>query len=552
MKDNRFEQMWRDALENASENPPLHVWKHIDSKIAEDNNFDSIIASKFVAASEDVPSSVWNAIDSALENEKSFEEEFENVFASVSIAPPASLWDNIEAELKEEDERKPVIFLWSNKWIAGAIAAMLIALLSIPLLTNWFDKSTGSELSQVSNAASKKVAANIPQLNEKPNEIFQEELIGDSNNGELISKQSSTNSTPNALNALNSFSNNLSQNSNQQKVNVDQEINSQLPESTLFQNLVEKVQRVISSDEQLAFAEKKSYSKYGSSLTLKRKKLALPLSESEVELEKKDKSNSWLGFMSGLAPFDPNISITNFERQALVSAGNVPSSFFEYKSVVENTGSTNGNDAFEIPLSQPFNNIRTGSAINLGVDYGFKMAKNFSFQTGARYTRSSSFIQSNVYSYNPNTGNVSTFLESNYIAKENTNRNSTLISSAEDVKNAYQFLMIPVQLGYHVPVFNKIEISATGGISGDFLINNILDETPEAGSKLTPGNSAYKAFNLSGIGGLKVNYQVNENWDASIGANYQQALQSGVDASQNFSFRPKFFGVSYGINYKLN
>jgi hypothetical protein len=109
-----------------------------------------------------------------------------------------------------------------------------------------------------------------------------------------------------------------------------------------------------------------------------------------------------------------------------------------------------------------------------------------------------------------------------------------------------------MQMAIHVPVSQKLELALSSGVSADFLVNNVLDNIPEGGSKLTAKNSAYKAVNVSGIGSLKMNYMVGENWQVSVGSNVQQTLTSGVEKTQGFTFRPRYIGINTGINYRFN
>jgi len=90
------------------------------------------------------------------------------------------------------------------------------------------------------------------------------------------------------------------------------------------------------------------------------------------------------------------------------------------------------------------------------------------------------------------------------------------------------------------------------GVSGDMIINNVFDDLSERGSKLNASNSAYKAVNLSGLGGMKVNYWIHQNWQLSVGSNIQQTLTSGVKKTEGFSFKPRYLGINYGINYNFN
>jgi hypothetical protein len=112
--------------------------------------------------------------------------------------------------------------------------------------------------------------------------------------------------------------------------------------------------------------------------------------------------------------------------------------------------------------------------------------------------------------------------------------------------------MIPLNVGYHLPITQKLEASFMTGISGDFIINNVFDNLPESGSRLTASNSAYKPLNLSGIAGVNMNYMIRDNWQISVGSNLQQTLTSGVDKTEGFTFKPRYLGINYGINYRFN
>ena len=190
--------------------------------------------------------------------------------------------------------------------------------------------------------------------------------------------------------------------------------------------------------------------------------------------------------------------------------------------------------------------------MNFGLDYGKRIGKFFSLEGGLRYTAGQSVLASNVYSYNEYTGNVRSFLESYYIRQDNTVFDNTVISTRAYIDNDYKFFNIPVQLGFYIPVTKKMEAAVTAGFSGDFIINNVLDNIPEGGSKLTSRNSAYHAVNLSGIGGVKMNYMIRDNWQVSLGSNIQQTLTTGVDKSEGFTFKPRYIGLNTSINYRFN
>lgn len=515
MKDSAFEKLWRDALKGISLYPGGSIWSRIEEKLNEENKLEQAFEEKLGSLELPVPENIWTNVGAVI----SPEEHFKKVFSNAVITPRDVVWEGI-AEVLDKKDRKPV-FVWWYRAAAG-IAALL--LLTLPFLLPEKEKklSVKQDISQIPLSTSNERDKAEFGLNRNSNAV----QILTSDKKLVLQEEVETH-----LSDLNSTFIGTQNNTVEM---VAETGNPETAESSITQIAVKALEMI-------------GFNEYGTSLTVKRNKLPLPEPENE---EKNRFGETWLGFMSGLAPFDPNISITNFESQALVNAVGTPSSLFEYKNVAEGTNSAT--EVFQIPLSQPFNDIRTGSIMNLGADYGFMLTKNISFQTGLRYTRGSSFFRSNVYTLNDETGDVNSFLQSHYLQNNRSFNENTLISASSDIRNAYQFVTVPFQLGYHLPIFGRLTASLNGGLSADFLVNNILDDTPEGASKLTAKNSAYRAVNFSGIGNLRIHYEVSNGWNAMVGANVQHAMRSGVEASQNFSFKPRFFGINYGVTYSID
>ncbi|MFT5883587.1 MAG: hypothetical protein ACI9IP_000026 [Arcticibacterium sp.] len=505
-----FENQWREALRDAEENPPIDVWRNIETKLDQEFLAEAIIKNKLVTASE---------------------------------IPDSFVWDNIASAL--EEDRKPVFFVWFNKYSATGIAALLLLALSFSIFKSPFGGTAENKVS--------KASPNFEIPDSKISENKSEKYVSKSTDRgpeseKVFNKTANTaSSIKNQAHIFNSLSN-VSKNSKATTASYDnivrteKSVGSESSESSLVSSLAKTFTAMKS-------LVGKGFDPYGNSFVLKRNKLSYNTPDEYLGDNRNFIQRSWFGLISGISPFDPNFKISNFERAALVSASDVPVTSFEPNSVSTNPIQR---ETFAIPLSQPYNDVKAGNSINLGFNYGKRIKNRFSIGTGIRYMAGRSLVASNVYSYNERTGSVSTFLESYYIRGESSFTNNTVISSGGDIDNEYKFLMIPLNVGYHLPITQKLEASFITGVSGDFIINNVFDNLPEAGSKLTASNSAYKPLNLSGIAGVKMNYMVRDNWEISVGSNVQQTLTSGVDRAEGFTFKPRYLGINYGVNYRFN
>jgi hypothetical protein len=118
-------------------------------------------------------------------------------------------------------------------------------------------------------------------------------------------------------------------------------------------------------------------------------------------------------------------------------------------------------------------------------------------------------------------------------------------------KQLYNYFNVPVLLNYSIPLLKKLDIEALGGVSGDMFIFGNFDSQNSQSSKLTAANSTFNLLNISGMGGMRINYNINKSWEANLGSTYQQALISGVSSKQDLSFKPRTFGINYGVRFKM-
>ncbi len=299
------------------------------------------------------------------------------------------------------------------------------------------------------------------------------------------------------------------------------------------------------------------YQYLGSRYTLKRNKLVFDGEATDAPVVASNDSKFWLGVQSGVSPFDPNMKLGGLNTVALAqadafaTASNKPS-MGASPSVGDKEGS--------VMVSQPQNAIRAGVGINTGVAMGYKISKKWNFESGIRYLRGNSTLNSNTYSFQQN-GYVNTFF-ADYLMQNSANealkvangQANTVVADASQFGNRYEYLMIPMQVGYEIGLSTKVALNLLAGVSTDiFLQNTIINDNSIVQEKSTINTSSniYKPLNLSGLGGVRASYLISQHWQLNLGSSYQHSLFSGINNSTALQMRLKMFGLNYGLNYRF-
>ena len=515
MNKDSFENNWKRSLEEAEVNPPEKVWENISTHLDE------------------------MQIVAQLEN--------------ASFEPSARVWENIELAL-DKKERRPFIFWWNSKIAAGIAAALLLA--GSFALYNLLDDRNGTaanlnEKDDISAPSTKHSDVssmkdeNSDEGSSSKKSSAEEVINSEDQKGNIASTSRKVeNGIMGTINNPKAIDKSKTRGSNKTTDTVRPE-SEDLAAGTLDLEtpFLEK-----KSHKVLSFMKKLMYDPLGVSIITERKKLAFDYQPDDDSKGKEEKT-LWIGLNSGLAPFDPNFKVNGFEQAALSSASSGFSRTFNSLADVSNGQKE---EIFEIPLQQPYNSVKPGKAYNLGLSLEKQLTNRFSVKSGLRYLSGNSNIVSNVYSYNGRTGDLRTFWESHYISNgNNAFAENTVITKAENISNNYEFVMLPVQVAYQLPITRQLGASVSTGGSMDVMFRNVIDNISRKGSNLTPINSAYKLANFSGLAGMHLNYKIKDNWQLSLGAQMQQTITSGVDETQGFSFRPRYIGLDYSLNYRF-
>jgi hypothetical protein len=110
-------------------------------------------------------------------------------------------------------------------------------------------------------------------------------------------------------------------------------------------------------------------------------------------------------------------------------------------------------------------------------------------------------------------------------------------------------LSLPLQLAYEIPLLNKLNLEITGGVSADMFLQNTLQSEMTDVASLNARNSVFRTLGVSGLGGVRINYLLDEKWELIIGSAFQQALVSNFESGSSAQLRPQMLGINYGVNY---
>lgn len=511
------------------------------------------------------------------QDKHSFEEQWQGAFNDASIEPPNDLWQNIERELDKDKRRAGFFFFLSPRYVASGVAAMLLIVFGLGYLMNNSVGNSGTKVqrhkvgSELATKTQRHEGGNdIQKLATKaqrheegsdiPNQLKYNTEKNIDNNALIASNYKRVKSSKlpseifdktdnNTIIADNNFStNNTLSTDNQHVTTINTTID--LPSNSL----------AIAQARSIAFEveplQAKDMNPYNNRFVSNRRRIFYDYSDEPTEVIAKNESNTWMGINSGLSPFNSNLKINNFETtaktMALASGNN-----FNINSTNKGQGNIAMQDpdtkpaevAQELPNNQPINKFKTGRAIGFGFNLGKQLAKRWAIESGIKYLYGASTLTSNVYSLNNTSGGVNSFVE-NYLS--NTKSDNAVISVAEDIQSSYEYVSIPLQLNYQIPINKLFKIEFLGGFSSDFLMNNTFKSKNNSiqENKYTSGNSLYKTLNISGLGSIRVAYKLSEHWQTNLGLTAQQILTSGINSSST-SLKPRMIGLGYGVNYRF-
>lgn len=526
----------------------------------------------------------------ASENHNNFEEEWQKAFENASFSPPNDMWDRIERELDEKKRRPFLFFMRPSSMIAGMAASLILVLGGILFFNknlsekttdlaqnnttiNNLDKTT-KQIDFEKSSAKNTEKQDISSENKIPTTLSanaQNEVIALNNdvkpsNEVQYSSIKTAKKGPETLSSTNKTASKSFIEKPVLAAAYSGEVNNNSDKNTtqISDNQQNNIQQTAGFSKNLTADLKslkyKEYLYFGSRYTLKREKLVFDTEIEDAPIMASNDSKFWVGLQSGVSPFDPNMKLGGLnavafqQAETFALASNMPST----PSMGANPPLGSDKPAGNVVVSQPQNAIKAGVGINTGIAFGYKIAKKLNLESGIRYLRGNSTLQTNTYAFQQN-GYSNTFLADYLLQNSNSvttkiSSSNTVVADASQFGNRYEYLMIPMQLGYEIGITKNLGFNILAGVSADvFLQNTIINDNSFLQEKSVINNSSqiYKPLNISGLGGVRATYLISKHWQATLGSSYQQSLFSGINSSTALQMRIRLFGVNYGVNYRF-
>lgn len=124
-----------------------------------------------------------------------------------------------------------------------------------------------------------------------------------------------------------------------------------------------------------------------------------------------------------------------------------------------------------------------------------------------------------------------------------TNRYSA--SEQQAVSNDYQFVQVPVQVGYQLRPRKRLGLALIGG----FLTNIFVRNTIANQVVVTPADDIYRSLSVAASVGARFRYRPTQHWSASLAGLYQPTIGSSTSSSSPVRSQPTTTGMSFGVDY---
>lgn len=113
------------------------------------------------------------------------------------------------------------------------------------------------------------------------------------------------------------------------------------------------------------------------------------------------------------------------------------------------------------------------------------------------------------------------------------------------VSNDYQFVQVPVQVGYQLRPRKRLGLALIGG----FLTNIFVRNTVANQVIVTPADDIYRSLSLAASVGARFRYRPSQHWSASLAGLYQPTLGSTTSSDSPIRSQPTTTGMSFGVDY---
>ena len=280
-----------------------------------------------------------------------------------------------------------------------------------------------------------------------------------------------------------------------------------------------------------------------------------PITESAAPAAKVSRQRPWVSAGGSTVAFNSGLGL----RPAFSSGAN------QYAGV-------SGNVISGIANPSPMIESQVGRAVSMQANVGMPLGEHWSLETGVGYLSSQNNVQSPVRlgtasftSKSMASGNLYADLMARVTGSSLANADAMpanlAISQAYElrlanqvssydaavhqaVSNSYQFVQVPVQVGYEFRPRRKLGLALLTGMVSNWFVRNTVADT----YTVRPGNGIYRPVTLAGTAGMRLRFRPDKHWSASVAGGFQQSFQSLTKADVGMQATPQQMGLSFSVD----
>ncbi len=118
-------------------------------------------------------------------------------------------------------------------------------------------------------------------------------------------------------------------------------------------------------------------------------------------------------------------------------------------------------------------------------------------------------------------------------------------SEQQVVSNDYQFVQVPVQVGYQLRPRKRLGLALIGGfLTNIFVRNTVADQVV-----VTSADDIYRSLSVAASVGARFRYRPSQHWSASLAGLYQPTIGNTTSSSSPIRSQPTTTGMSFGVDY---
>lgn len=254
----------------------------------------------------------------------------------------------------------------------------------------------------------------------------------------------------------------------------------------------------------------------------------------DVRKNGKQEKSFWAGVEAGAGSFNPSFSGTD----AIASS-------IDFDALADNLGQS----GFVNPSSTATQNgMNEGVATSLGLDFGMKVGKRWSIESGIQYTsiQNQANASLNVVDvYVISAGGVGGGVGEGDVASNRTKEIEENFDHTLNLDNRMRFTSVPIKAGYSL-VDRKLSLRLNAGLSANYFLTSRLTD-PSGQLQAADQSDSYNAWSFDGLTGFEFGYSISNNFNLTLEPNYRRSI---TPLSESLNTRSGFM-IQTGLRYTI-